>query len=70
MLFLLTLGAHARRLSRVSVCLSVTAVAASACVHSGHKRYTRISRRLFLDLTGGFSKNASVPEIWPKKSNI
>ena len=33
----------------VSVCLSVTALAASTCVHSGHKRYTRVSRRPFLD---------------------
>ena len=32
------------------VCLSVIALAASVCVHSGHKRYTRVSRRPFLDL--------------------
>ena len=33
----------------LSVCLSVTALAASAWVHSGYKQYTWVSRRLFLD---------------------
>ena len=50
----------------VSVCLSVTALPASAGVHSGHKRYTRVSQGFSRILTRGFSKHASVPEIWPR----
>ena len=54
----------------LSVCLFVTALAASACVHSSHKRYTRVSRRLFLDFDSWIFENASVPEIWPKRANF
>ena len=44
------------------VCLSVTALAASACIHSGHKRYTWVSCRLFLDFL--------VNEHWHSLKNI
>ena len=44
----LTLGAHARGLL-LCVCLSVTALATSACVYGCYHRHTPVSRRLSLD---------------------
>ena len=52
----------------VSVCLSVTALAASfiAAISDTHGFLVGFS----WILTRGLSKNACVPEIWPKKANM
>ena len=52
------------------VCLSVTALATSACVYGGYHRYTRVSCRLSLILTRGFLKHPNVLELWPRRANI
>ena len=51
----------------VSVCPSVTAVAASVFIYTCNQRYSEVSLRI---LTRGFSEKPSVQKLWREKGNM